>query len=131
LSQFADVAPKAEVLAKDYQGRAVREIEVGLGIGVSGEKVSEIENCWEFQVLQSKFSSGVTLKELRSVAVVISLMGGLAQPNRFQKRSYCAMVDWYRKNWDVAWSYLRWIQLRDENDVPIDGVREVKDKHLR
>jgi hypothetical protein len=98
---------------------------------IASKEVSELEDCEEFQVLRSKFSSGVTLKELRSIAIIVALVGRLPAPERNEKRSYSGLVNWFRKNWEGAVAVLPFIQLRDEEDVPIDGTRELHEKHSR
>jgi hypothetical protein len=95
------------------------------------EEVSKLEDCEEFRFLQSRFSTGVTLRELRSIATIVSLIGGLPAPSRNEKRGFRGLVSWFRKNWEGAIAVLPFVQLRDEDDVPIDGIRELHEKHAK
>jgi hypothetical protein len=92
---------------------------------------SEYLNCEEYQVLKTKFSSGVTLKELRSIAVVVSLMSGLLEPSREDKRSYVLMIKWFKDRWETVGPMLPFIHLRDANDRIIDSRRELIDKVMK
>jgi hypothetical protein len=78
----------------------------------------------EFRLLQIKFSSGVTLKELRSVAAIIVMFGQVTPPGRNAKRHFPEMVKWFVNNWTQISPWLSFITLRDQNLPIIDGHRE-------
>jgi hypothetical protein len=85
----------------------------------------------EFQALQAMFSSGVTLKELRSIGIVAASHTNIKPPPRTCKRTLPSMVQWFRENWSTIGPLLPFIQLRDENNIPIDGQRELFEKKLK
>lgn len=76
----------------------------------------------------TKFSSGVTLTELRSVAEVIVECSGIGPPCRDAKRSFGLLLMWFRRNWAVIVPWLEIIQLRDENDCVVNGTREILER---
>jgi hypothetical protein len=84
----------------------------------------------EFQTLQFCFSSGVRLRELVSVALVIADLGEIAAPGRRAKRHFDLLMDWYRQNWAVVAVWLPYVQLRDANDLSIDSRREVSERKM-
>jgi hypothetical protein len=85
----------------------------------------------EFQVLQALFSSGVTLKELRSIGIIAATLTDIDPPPRAFKRTLPSMVQWFRVSWSSIGPILPFIQLRDANEVPIDGRREVLERGLK
>jgi hypothetical protein len=84
----------------------------------------------EFQILRVLFSSGVTLKELRSIGIIAAELIEIDPPPRTVKRRLPFMVQWFRDNWSSLGPILPFIQLRDQNGVPINGRREVFEKGL-
>jgi hypothetical protein len=86
--------------------------------------------CEELRILSAKFSSGITFKELRSVAQVIVERGHIDPPCRDAKRNFGLLVAWFRRNWTGVLPWLDVIQLRDENDCVIDGMREMIEKGM-
>jgi hypothetical protein len=78
-------------------------------------------------VLQAKFSTGVRLPELRSVATVLCHMTGLHPPSRDTNRSCLLLMQWFSANWEMVAPLLPHIQLRDEIGNSIDGTREMAD----
>jgi hypothetical protein len=101
-----------------------------VGIGVVDE-LSECINGEEIRILRAKFSSGVTLKELGSVGVLLSSLLDIAPPPRPARRSYVLLLKWFKERWSHILPILPFIQLRDDNDVPIDGQRELLDLLLK
>jgi hypothetical protein len=81
-------------------------------------------------MLQIKFSSGVTLKELRSLATIIVLFGSVVPPGRNAKRHFPEMVKWFVDNWAQITPWLPLIALRDQNFRVIDGHREGLEKGI-
>jgi hypothetical protein len=86
--------------------------------------------CEELRALSARFSSGVTFKELRSVAQIISECGGIGRPSRDALRSFRLLLAWFRQNWAAVVPWLALVQLRDNNDCVIDGTREILEKGL-
>ena len=82
----------------------------------------------EFRVLQVKFSSGVTLRELTSIARILSLLAGIPEPPRTCKRSFPNLIKWFIANWQRVSPFLPCVQLRDDNNEIIDGRRELIEK---
>jgi hypothetical protein len=74
------------------------------------------------------FTTGVRLRELRAIAIVIANLTGLPLPDRNAKREFPFLMAWYRKYWCVIVPRLPLIQLRDEFDVPIDARREAAER---
>lgn len=90
------------------------------------------ENSIEYRTLLQKFSSGVRLPELCSVAKILcTILSGLIEPSRDQKRSFPLLIEWYHNYWDLISPVLPLIQLRDEKDQVIDGRRELIEKYLQ
>jgi hypothetical protein len=88
----------------------------------------EFLHCKEFQVLQAHFSSGVLLRELSSIAIIIASLSGIKQPNRETRRRCPLLMQWYHNNWDTVGAWLPYVSLRDERLLPIDQWRERLEK---
>jgi hypothetical protein len=82
----------------------------------------------EFRFLQAKFSSGVTIRELQSVAEICAGCAGILPPGREAKRSFRVLLQWFRDYWVRISPWLCVIELRDEKGLVIDGQREFMDK---
>jgi hypothetical protein len=80
--------------------------------------------------LQAKFSTGVSLAELRSIGLLAAQFGGLSPPSRESKRCYRHMVEWFVVNWAGVAPWLNFIQLRDSQSHPIDRTREMADRGI-
>jgi hypothetical protein len=78
----------------------------------------------EYQALATRFSSGVTIHELASVAEVLSCLAGVAAPCRSEKRNFRQLICWFRAHWASVTPYLCAIQLRDSEGTVIDAGRE-------
>jgi hypothetical protein len=72
----------------------------------------------------------VRLRELRSVAIIVSRLARLPDPSRDVKRSYVLIVKWFAHHWPVVRPWLAVVQLRDADDRLIDGHREMDDRGL-
>jgi hypothetical protein len=90
----------------------------------------EFAHCEELRFLQMKFSSGIRLHELRSVAAIVSQMTQIEPPERRAKRSYPLLVKWFKDNWGCVAMVLPLIQLRDAKDRVIDGRREMCERGI-
>jgi hypothetical protein len=86
--------------------------------------------CPELRFLQLKFSTGLRLCELRSVASVTAALAGLPQPSRTTRRSYALLVAWFKANWAAAMAVLPLLQLRDSDHRVIDGRREMCERGI-
>jgi hypothetical protein len=82
----------------------------------------------QFEVLHRTFGSGISVRELQSVAIVIANMAEIKGPSRVEKRNCAELVKWFTRSWDTVLSWLPLIQLRDEEDRVIDGCRELSEK---
>jgi hypothetical protein len=82
------------------------------------------------RVLHAKFSTGVRLPELRSVAGIICHLGGIPRPSRDTHRSYPLMVKWFAENWSDVVPWLKVVNLVDAEEKPIDGNREMADMRI-
>lgn len=72
-----------------------------------------------------KFSSGVCLSELKAISTILTDLFHVPKPSRDQKRSTTLLLGWFIDNWLSIEPVLPFIQLRDENNVVIDGKREM------
>jgi hypothetical protein len=81
------------------------------------------------RLLQAKFSRGVSLKELRSIAAVIAMQAWIS-PSRDAKRSYGLMVGWFISQWAEVAPWLPFVALRDTAGRAIDGRREAIERGL-
>jgi hypothetical protein len=85
----------------------------------------------EYHWLAVKFSSGVTLKELVSIAEIASTLADVNGPSRGDKRNFRLIVCWFKRNWTQLIPCLNLIQLRDEKMNIIDGTREIMETGKR
>jgi hypothetical protein len=99
-------------------------------VDIQDENISKYLDCDEFKFLQAKFSSGLCLRELRSIAIILSGLTGVLEPNRDVKRSYLLLIKWFKERWSQILPWLPLIQLRDGEDRPIDGRREISERGL-
>ncbi|KAK8892015.1 hypothetical protein M9Y10_029237 [Tritrichomonas musculus] len=78
------------------------------------------------------FSSGVRLQELISIATILSFkIPLLRSPDRDEKRSYKALLIWFYNYWSLISPILPMIHLRDENNMVINGQRELLEMILK
>jgi hypothetical protein len=84
----------------------------------------------EFQFQCRCFSSGFTLSELHSVAVVHCSVTGEPLPPRQCGRNFKQLVSWSIEDWVVICPFLPVVSLLDEEERPIDGRRQVFEKDL-
>lgn len=90
------------------------------------------KNSIEYKTLIQRYSSGVRLPELCSLAKILSsILLGVLEPTRDEKRSFQLLINWYHKYWDLIVPVLPFLQLRDENNQIIDGRRELIDRCLQ
>jgi hypothetical protein len=75
--------------------------------------------------LRLSYGSGVTIKELSSLALVISLISKVPRPSRGARRTFGGLIEWYEVHWTAIEPLLPLIQLRDTSDSVIDGNREI------
>jgi hypothetical protein len=82
----------------------------------------------EYHCLAVKFSSGVTLKELSSIAELVASFAAIPSPSRSAKRNFRLMMYWFKMNWLAVEPWLALVQLRDQDMQVIDSSRELKEK---
>jgi hypothetical protein len=68
------------------------------------------------------------LAELKSIAAILSAITGFPGPKRDAKRSYILTIKWFKDNWKWVMPWLPLIQLKDADEMVIDGKREMKDR---
>jgi hypothetical protein len=90
-----------------------------------------ILDCEEFHALRARYTTGVRLHELASVAVIAARLACVPQPKRDTRRHFVLLITWFRENWARVAPWLLCIGLRDEGDRPIDGRREAIDRGIR
>ena len=84
----------------------------------------------EYRILVQTFSTGGTLKELCSIAIILTKINPeIKEPCRNAKRNFPLLMEWYHFNWCLIYPILPYIQLRDENKNVIDGERELFEMH--
>jgi hypothetical protein len=81
-----------------------------------------------FEVLRHQFSSGVTIRELCSVAEVLASQTGVPPPGRVEKRSFQALMAWFVNCWAVVAPWLPVVTLCDDKCRPITGNRERQER---
>jgi hypothetical protein len=79
-------------------------------------------------VLQVKFSTGVRLRELRSIALVLATPSGLPPPSREAQRRSGMVLAWFREHWAVLLPLLPSVHLCDAQGNPINSARELSDR---
>jgi hypothetical protein len=82
-------------------------------------------DCAEYRLLQIRFSTGVTLREISSIAEIVSILARIPGPSREAKRNVAVMMRWFRSNWPLVSGWLPALQLRDKDDRVINGKREI------
>jgi hypothetical protein len=76
----------------------------------------------EFRLLQVKFSSGVTLKELRSLAAIIVSFRPVAPPGGNAERHFPDMVKWFVDNWAQVSPWMPFIALLTRFWAPLQPL---------
>lgn len=84
---------------------------------------SDQDQIWS--ALKWHFSSGIRLKELASISIIISAMLKIQQPTRDERRSFPLLLKWYSSYWKLIEPILPIIHLRDSSNQIIDGRREL------
>jgi hypothetical protein len=100
-------------------GLEARRARIGLG-----EFDAEASQTW--QLLRAHFSSGITLNELRSVAIVVEYITALVVP-RAAKRTFPVLVKWFSDNWAFIEPILLIIHLIDDGGQVINFSWELSD----
>lgn len=78
-----------------------------------------------WSILKWHFSSGIRLKELASISIILSSLIKIPQPSRDERRSFPLLLNWYSANWILIEPLLPMINLRDSKDQIINGTREL------
>ena len=78
----------------------------------------------EWHIIQQKFSTGVTLPELRSIAYLLQQTLNLKKIPRDSKRSFESLMLWFIREWKVVGPALEHIQLYDEDFNQISFQQE-------
>jgi hypothetical protein len=102
------------------QGGLVGEATLAEATSLSGE----------FRLLQMKFSTGVRLNELKSIAQVLALLANVKPPTRDMNRHHSQLMRWYSDNWEHILPCLPMVHLCDQQGMPIDGNRELVERKL-
>jgi hypothetical protein len=79
--------------------------------------------------LRVAYGSGVSLREVASIATVVCTFASLPLPPRDVRRNFPRLVGWFDKNWEKVLPILQTVQLRDSNSCVIDGRRELHDRY--
>lgn len=83
-----------------------------------------------YRIIIQSFSSGVTLRELTSIAVIIcKIVPKISEPSRMEKRCFNLLIEWFASNWELISPVLPFIHLCDENKKVINGERELIEMH--
>jgi hypothetical protein len=95
---------------------------------VSEKNKNEGIDCVEFRILQLRFSSGVTVHELSSVAGVLTRLVDVKAPSREENRNFSDLMKWYQRWWPRISPWLHLVNLRDERGHVVDYRREQFDR---
>jgi hypothetical protein len=90
----------------------------------SDEIIAPVTESPQYRLLQTQFSSTVTLKELRSIAEIICTLTGIREPSRDAKRNYTLMLKWYVEKWVDVSPWIPLTHLVDDRGIIVDGYRE-------
>ena len=113
------------------ESRGVRKA-LPRGQGTEAQKVLLKLNGFNFetskawQLIQLRYSSGITQNELKSIALVVSHLTNIAL-DRDTKRDFKLLVKWFDDNFEVVCPILFMINLRDKNNQIINLQREINE----
>jgi hypothetical protein len=79
-----------------------------------------------YQYIRFRFSSGITHKELLSLALVISEQKNITL-SRAEKRDNTQLLVWFDFNWTQIYPVISCIRLLDKNRVEINLVRQLNE----
>ena len=85
-------------------------------------------DTFQWEILQQKFSTGITIKELTSIAVIISNACPnlkLTKITRETKRTFSSLIQWFIDNWDAVYPILSYITLYDDSGNEINSSAEL------
>ena len=88
----------------------------------------------QWQVLQQRFTTGLTIKELTSIAVIIREVCPelpLKKMKRETKRNLTLLVQWFIENWNSISPILPYITLYDDNGNEINSSAEIQTLRYR
>jgi hypothetical protein len=74
--------------------------------------------------LQARFSSGIRLFELRSIAIVVAHLSGVAL-ERTSKRTLSCLVKWFADHWPAVAPFIALVNLVDAQGVAVTYAREL------
>jgi hypothetical protein len=103
-------------------------VDLASVVYAKASELSKFDKSRELRILQLAFSTGVRLRELRSIALVLANVAGIPPPHREARRNSGVVLAWFRRHWDVVLPLLPTLQLRDSDGNPINGMREVHDR---
>ena len=107
----------------------VSDYKVKRGHGVEAKRVAERLKGFDYEtskvwdLLKTKFSSGITHNELKSIAQVCCYFSNLTL-DRDATRDNRVLIKWFDENWNVLKDIINKISLRDEHGRPITKERE-------
>jgi hypothetical protein len=78
----------------------------------------------EYQFFRGKFSSGVTIRELCSIAKLAAGLAKIKPPPRDAKRNWPNLMHWLIERWSIVYPWLAVMNLLDSDGRAIDGYRE-------
>jgi hypothetical protein len=80
--------------------------------------------------LHLKFSTGLRLCELRSIALVVAQIAGIPPPPRSIRRLYSLLVSFFTDHWGAVLPILPILELLDGDHRPIHGRREMSERGI-
>lgn len=86
------------------------------------------KNSQVYQILVSKFSSGVTHSELKSIAQICCKFCKNLTLDRDASRDNRVLIKWFEENWSIIQTIINDIHLRDDNEKIINLEREQEKK---
>ena len=114
----------------------VSDYKVKRGHGVEAKRVAERLNGFDYEtskvwdLLKTKFSSGITHNELKSIAQVCCYFSQLTL-ERDATRDNRVLIKWFDENWSKLKDIVAKICLRDEQERPITLEREQEEIKAR
>lgn len=98
-----------------------------------------MQNSIVYRTVLYRFSSGVTVTELKSILEIVYLTVKqmympnecpLAKPKRNEKRTLRGILTYFSDNWRIVQPILNRIQLCDRDFRPINAEREMLEKKI-
>jgi hypothetical protein len=81
-----------------------------------------------WMTLRAACGSGVSLRELASLADTFAALTPIPRPSRETRRQLRFLIEWFENSWAVIAPFVPLVHLRDERGRVIDGMRELRER---